>query len=69
MPNIHGVDNWLPETCVVPFDESELARVPLNLVTDKVYKTYACKALERLLVERNIDDAHFDVEEKPRLNF
>ena len=69
MPNIHGVDNWLPETCVVPFDESELARVPLNLVTDKVYKTYACKALERLLVERNIDGAHFDVEEKPRLNF
>ncbi len=50
MPTIQGVDDWLPDTTTVPFDVSEVGRVPLCLVTPREDKTDYCKAIEQLLI-------------------
>ena len=50
MPTIRGVDDWLPDTTTVPFDVSEVGRVPLCLVTPKEDKTDYGRSVEQLLI-------------------
>ena len=50
MPSIKGLDNWLPETVVLPFATSDMPRVPLCLVTDRDNKSESALTLKSLLL-------------------